>query len=162
LGEKLAAVTAPGAVGGPDVDRETLEALFPPLVVRIDEDLVLPQLFAILGPAVRAFVQRVGVLSRPAPWTAVLVLEDDPGTALRAQQAGLVSPFEGMGSEPLWGALPMVLDHAGALTPDEQQSTHRRLGRWFRERWEREPEAADLAERAAHHLLAAHEANAAW
>src|SRR5204863_7828778 len=57
---------------------------------------------------------------------------------------------------------PMVLDKAGALTADQQQSTHRRLGRWFRERWEREPAAADWAEPAAHHLLAAHEANAAW
>jgi len=163
LAQKLAAVTAPGAASGPDIDREAVAALFPPLVARIDEDLVLPRLFTILGPAVRAFVQRVGVLSRPAPWTAVLVLEDEPGTALRAQQAGLVSPFEGLGPEPLWGALPMVLDKAGALTPDQQQSTHRRLGRWFRERWEQDPAtAAGWAEPAAHHLLAAQEANAAW
>jgi hypothetical protein len=140
-------MTAPGATSVPNIDRETLEALFPPLVARIDEDLVLPQLFTILGPAVRAFVQRVGVLSRPAPWTAVLVLEDEPDTALRAQQAGLVSPFEGLGPEPLWSALPMVLDRAGALTPDQQESTHLRLGRWFRERWEREPEEADWASR---------------
>jgi tetratricopeptide (TPR) repeat protein len=162
LAQKLAAETAPGAASGPDIDRETLAALFPPLVARIDEDLVLHQLFTMLGPAVRTFVQRVGVLSRPAPWAAVLVLEDEPGTALRAQQAGLVSPFEGLGPEPLWGALPMVLGKAGALTPDQQQSTHRRLGRWFRERWEREPASVDWAEPAAHHLLAAHEANAAW
>jgi tetratricopeptide (TPR) repeat protein len=163
LAQTLAAVTAPGSTSIPDLDRETLAPLFPPLVTRIDEDLVLPQLFTILGPAVRAFVQRVGVLSRPAPWATLLALEDEPGTALPAQQAGLVSPFEGLGREPLWGALPLVLDKAGALPPDQQQSTHRRLGRWFRERWEREPAAASgWAEPAAHHLLAAHEANAAW
>jgi tetratricopeptide (TPR) repeat protein len=162
LAQQLAAVTAPGAASGSDIGRETVAALFPPLVTRIDEDLVLPRLFTILGPAAQSFVQRVGVLSRPAPWTAVLVLEDEPGTAVQAQQAGLVSPFEGLGSESLWGALSMVLDKAGALTPDEQRLTHRRLGRWFRERWEREPAAADWAEPAAHHLLAAHEANAAW
>jgi tetratricopeptide (TPR) repeat protein len=162
LAQKLAEVTAPGAASGLDIDLKTVAAQFPPLVARIDEDLVLPQLFTILGPAVRAFVQRLGVLSRPAPWTAVLVLEDEPGTALRAQQAGLVSPFEGLGPEPLWGALPMVLDKAGALTPDQQQSTHQRLGRWFRERWEREPARADWAVPAAHHLLEVHEANAAW
>jgi tetratricopeptide (TPR) repeat protein len=162
LAGKLAAVTAPGVAGGPAIDRDTVTALFPPLVARIDEDLVLPRLFAILGPAVRGFVRRAGVLSRPAPWTAVLVLEDEPGTALRAQQAGLVSPFEGLGPEPLWGVLPMVLDRAGALPPDQQQLTHQRLGRWFHERWELEPERTDWAEPAAHHLLAAHEANAAW
>ncbi len=160
--EKAEALVPSGQVFKGNLRREVIEPVLPSLDSKIDADLLLPQLLAAVGPAVRDFVRRLGVLAQPAPWAALLVLEETAGTAKRAQGTGLVSPFEGSGREPRWAPHRMVLAKAGALDADSAKEAHHKLGEWFRTRWPEQRAALALAQDAAYHLCEAGEGTAAW
>lgn len=63
---------------------------------KIDDDLLLEQIWNVLDSDSRDHLGRASVLSRPAPWDLIRHLESASGTGLRLRDAGLLSPFQSL------------------------------------------------------------------
>ncbi|MCC6552280.1 MAG: tetratricopeptide repeat protein, partial [Polyangiaceae bacterium] len=157
------ALSAPGRPFAGDLRRDVIERVLPERDATISTDLLLPWLIEAVGAEARAHLRRCAVLEEPAPWGALAALEGAPGTGKRLVEVGLLSAFEApRGGEPLWSPHRMVAEAAGRGSREDEIEAHRRVGMWFRARWEEDQNALGPAAGAARHLCAAGEGDAAW
>ena len=165
-GERVEALRPPSGPWTPRSWRtDVLEPVLPDVKVRIDADLLLPQVIAAAGVPAREHLGRCSLLQAPAPWGAVLAVEHAAGTGRRLGALGLLSPYQPpRGDESYWAPHRMVAEAVAAVCNAPPQPAHAALGAFFARAFDerRSIEPAELAEGAVHHLLAAGQADAAW
>jgi tetratricopeptide (TPR) repeat protein len=162
-GERVKAQQPPSGPWTPRSWRtDVLEPVLPDVKVRIDADLLLPQVIVAAGVPAREHLGRCSLLQAPAPWGAVLAVEHETGTGRRLGALGLLSPYQPPGGdEPYWAPHRMVAEAVAAVWKALPQPAHAALGAFFARAFD-EHRGAELAEGAVHHLLAAGQADAAW
>lgn len=133
---KVEALVPPGGRFDGDLRREVVEKVLPEVEAKVSADMLLPRVIEAVGEEAKAHLERCTVLVVPAPWGAVLALEDVEGTGKRLARAGLLAVFDSVPEERWWAPPPVVV-RASSL-PEERQEKEAscRIGRWFLGCWE--------------------------